>query len=77
MRMDVDGEVIQLELKYCERCGGLWLRLRGSDHAYCATCTTQVTEQPVSRRKKPGPRLPINRAFDGSRPEAVEEGGAD
>ena len=23
-----DPEVIQLELKYCERCGALWLRLR-------------------------------------------------
>lgn len=29
---------VQLELKYCERCGGLWLRLRGSDLVYCGSC---------------------------------------
>ena len=29
---------IQLELKYCERCGGLWLRPRGSDLVFCASC---------------------------------------
>lgn len=30
--------VIQLELKYCERCGGLWLRPKGSDLIFCARC---------------------------------------
>jgi hypothetical protein len=29
---------IQLELKYCERCGGLWLRPKGSDLIFCAGC---------------------------------------
>jgi hypothetical protein len=29
---------IQLELKYCERCGGLWLRPTGSDLLFCAGC---------------------------------------
>lgn len=29
---------IQLELKYCERCGGLWLRPRGADIVFCACC---------------------------------------
>lgn len=29
---------IQLELKYCERCGGLWLRPRGSDLVFCGPC---------------------------------------
>lgn len=27
---DEDPEIVQLELKYCERCGALWLRLRGA-----------------------------------------------
>ncbi len=31
-----DPEVTQLELKYCERCGALWLRLRGVQDVYCA-----------------------------------------
>jgi hypothetical protein len=29
---------IQLELKYCERCGALWLRPKGSDLLFCAGC---------------------------------------
>ena len=29
---------IQLELKYCERCGALWLRPKGSDLVFCAGC---------------------------------------
>ncbi len=29
---------IQLELKYCERCGGLWFRLRDSEVVFCGAC---------------------------------------
>ena len=35
-----DREAIELELKYCERCGALWLRLRGAQDIYCAPCVT-------------------------------------
>jgi len=31
-------EAIQLDLKYCERCGGLWLRRKGTNGVYCAGC---------------------------------------
>ena len=31
-------EAIQLDLKYCERCGGLWLRRKGTSGVYCAGC---------------------------------------
>jgi hypothetical protein len=31
---------ILIELKYCERCGGLWLRPQGSNTVYCASCKT-------------------------------------
>ena len=34
----LDSNAIQMELKYCERCGGLWLRLTGSDLVYCSSC---------------------------------------
>jgi Zn-finger nucleic acid-binding protein len=34
-----DIDVIQMELKYCERCGALWLRLTGSDHIFCSPCS--------------------------------------
>jgi hypothetical protein len=31
------GEVL-IELKYCERCGGLWLRPAGTKGVFCASC---------------------------------------
>jgi hypothetical protein len=34
--------VIQLELKYCERCGGLGLRPQGSDLLFCAACSRML-----------------------------------
>jgi len=55
------GNVIQLELKYCERCGGLWLRRKGTDHNYCAPCTAATAECPARRRLPTRPRLPVKR----------------
>lgn len=46
-------ELIQLELKYCERCGGLWLRLKGSDQVYCATCEPLMADLPQPILKRP------------------------
>jgi Zn-finger nucleic acid-binding protein len=37
-----------LELKYCERCGGLWLRPSGSEQIYCTTCFRAIAELPPS-----------------------------
>jgi hypothetical protein len=34
-----DSNTIQMELKYCERCGALWLRLTGSNHIFCSPCS--------------------------------------
>jgi hypothetical protein len=31
-------KVVRLELKYCEHCGGLWLRRRGDCCLYCQRC---------------------------------------
>ena len=52
-------EVLQLELKYCERCGGLWLRVRGTQDAYCASCAGAMSEVAIGRRSKRPPRLPV------------------
>jgi len=30
--------VIKLELKYCENCGGLWIRRKGDHLLYCNGC---------------------------------------
>ena len=36
----------KLELKYCERCGGLWLRPQGGAAVYCASCAHAINELP-------------------------------
>jgi len=37
------NDSIQLELKYCERCGRLGLRPKGSDLVLCAACAVAVS----------------------------------
>jgi len=64
MESERESEVIQLELKYCERCGGLWLRRQGSVEVFCASCTTAMPEHNVARRMCSRPRLPVNRNKD-------------
>ena len=51
---------VGLELKYCEQCGGLWLRSRGSADCYCAACARFLENIP--------PRRPDNRRRGGSGP---------
>jgi hypothetical protein len=53
-------EIIQLELKYCERCGALWMRILGSQDVYCPACVAPMLELPGVRRRKTGVRLPVN-----------------
>jgi Zn-finger nucleic acid-binding protein len=43
--MEIDEvNVVLLDLKYCERCGGLWLRPQDCDDVLCASCAAQVTK---------------------------------
>jgi hypothetical protein len=52
---------LQFELKYCERCGGLWLRPMGGGQIYCMACGRAMAELPpasYARRGVEGPRLP-------------------
>jgi len=59
--MEVDEvEVIELELKYCERCGGLWLRPRGADGVYCPPCLSKMVRPVIPRRRKGTLGLPAN-----------------
>lgn len=43
----------KLELKYCERCGGLWLRPQGGQAVYCARCIHAIQELPAVKTKNP------------------------
>jgi len=45
-------EVVRVELKYCERCGGLWLRECGEGTVYCGNCAGKVADLPVPKRKR-------------------------
>ena len=47
-----DPEIVQLELKYCERCGSLWLRLQGAPDVYCAGCAEEMLGLPFSRKPR-------------------------
>lgn len=60
-----DPEVIQLELKYCERCGALWLRLRGAQTIYCGPCDLEVMDLPAPRKIPSKPRVPGNHKIEG------------
>jgi hypothetical protein len=63
MKID-DPEMIQLELKYCERCGALWLRLRGVQAIYCAPCDLEMLDLPSPRRVTSRARLPGNHRIE-------------
>jgi hypothetical protein len=66
-----DPEVIQLELKYCERCGALWLRRRGTQEIYCAPCDLEMLDLPAQRRLPSKPRVPGNHKIE-CKAQAVE-----
>jgi len=53
------GEV-RVELKYCEHCGGLWVR-EGGAGVYCAKCQARVAELPEVKKKPGRVSLPVGR----------------
>jgi hypothetical protein len=55
----MEGELralVALELKYCESCGGLWLRPKGDAGVYCMPCDSIMAELPPPRVKRSTPR---------------------
>jgi hypothetical protein len=52
-------EARPMELKYCEHCGGLWVRERGEQRAYCDKCKTKVEELPAPKKKPGKIKLPV------------------
>jgi len=53
-------EVIELELKYCERCGSLWVREMGTGEIFCFPCVLKMQELPRPGSPRPRPRLGVN-----------------
>jgi uncharacterized Zn finger protein (UPF0148 family) len=54
----VGDEKVRSELKYCERCGGLWVRRDGNREVYCTACKAHLAALPrmgrhrATRRKR-------------------------
>jgi LSD1 subclass zinc finger protein len=63
-KSELEGQVIHVELKYCERCGGLWLRPEGAEEVYCASCRAVLAampnaeEAPARKARRRKARLP-------------------
>ncbi len=57
--MDTESEVsfCCLELKYCERCGALWLRRAESQESYCRLCFAQMKDSPRMQKRKKNCRV--------------------
>ena len=50
--MEMEGfEIVRLELKYCERSGGLRMRRWGTDEIYCPGCALEMSDMPPVRRR--------------------------
>jgi uncharacterized Zn finger protein (UPF0148 family) len=56
-----DKSMKRVELKYCEHCGGLWVR-EGGGGVYCGKCQPKVAELAVGKKKQPGKvQLPVRK----------------
>jgi hypothetical protein len=50
---EIVQDEVQLELKYCERCGGLWLRPVNAVEVFCARCAPEMAELPAAMGLRP------------------------
>jgi hypothetical protein len=51
--MDSLTALSYFQLKYCERCGGLWLRPHGLSLPYCPACEHFLAALPRRNRRYP------------------------
>jgi hypothetical protein len=67
----MEGQELHIELKYCERCGGLWLRPMLTAGVHCASCRVQLASlpdpgEPAPRTtKRRNPRLKLAKSRPG------------
>ena len=57
-RKGKQGNEVGVELKYCEHCGGLWVRECGAG-VYCKKCEGKVADLPEPPKKPRNPVLPV------------------
>jgi hypothetical protein len=58
-RTSNEGGEVGVELKYCEHCGGLWVRERGAGTVYCDRCQNKVADLPAPKKKAGRLVLPV------------------
>jgi len=65
---DLESTQVRIELKYCERCGGLFFRAPGTTIVYCCSCRVRRTECEThaffskrAARRERKPRIPVRR----------------
>jgi hypothetical protein len=79
---DEQNGATRVELKYCEHCGGLWVRECGAGVVYCDNCQAKVADLPIPKKKPRRPILPVGRhtlledMVEGSDPE-ISDGDGD
>ena len=56
-----ENRATRMELKYCEHCGGLWLRECGAGTVYCGNCQLSVADLPIPKKKPQRVTLPVRR----------------
>lgn len=59
MKSNRREEETRVELKYCEHCGGLWIR-EGGAGVYCQKCLPKIADLPIPKRRR-RPKLPVGR----------------
>ncbi len=59
MKNDAKKQGMRMELKYCEHCGGLWVRESGAGVVYCENCLPKVADLPEPRIKHTRINLPV------------------
>ncbi len=47
---------LRMDLKVCEGCGALWLRMSVTKDVYCRSCATRLAEFPAPRQGRHGGR---------------------
>jgi hypothetical protein len=59
-----EADAVRMELKYCERCGGLWFRKGGGGQVYCDRCLPELRELPAPSKFPHILRLPVGPFFE-------------
>lgn len=74
---EMDLLEISVELKYCERCGGLWLRQQGTEGVYCSGCRLCLAAMPDPGEAPPRKVRKRREAISGKRDVQLDTGNAD